>query len=95
LTCGESCFVKRESRLRQQADGGGRASSKTAALRVARSSGISSPPDNHVLACAVTGNVNLIVSKDLDLLRRKAYGTIGIMSPIDFLNTLGEVKKAA
>lgn len=53
------------------------------------------PPDNHVLACALAGNANLIVSHDLDFLRHKAYGTIGIMSPIDFLNTLEGFKKAA
>ncbi len=52
------------------------------------------PPDNHILACALAGNANLIVSHDLDLLRLKKYGTIGIITPIDFLNTLG-LKKAA
>jgi predicted nucleic acid-binding protein len=41
------------------------------------------------------GNANLIVSRDLDLLRLKMYGTIGIMSPIDFLHTLEGFKKAA
>jgi putative PIN family toxin of toxin-antitoxin system len=53
------------------------------------------PDDNHILACALAGNANLIVSRDLDLLRLKMYGTIGIMSPIDFLHTLEGVKKAA
>lgn len=52
-------------------------------------------PDNHILACALAGNANLIVSQDLDLLRRKTFETIGIMSPIDFLNTLERFKKAA
>jgi predicted nucleic acid-binding protein len=52
------------------------------------------PADNHILACALAGRANLIVSQDLDLLRLKAYGTIGIISPIDFLNTLG-LKKTA
>ena len=52
------------------------------------------PPDNHILACALAGNANLIVSQDLDLLRLKTYQTIGIITPIDFLNTLG-LKKAA
>jgi uncharacterized protein len=52
------------------------------------------PPDNHILACALAGNANLIVSHDLDLLRLKRYEGIGIISPIDFLNTLG-LKKAA
>jgi uncharacterized protein len=51
------------------------------------------PPDNHILACALAGNANFVVSHDLDLLRLKTFETIGIMSPIDFLNTLG--KKAA
>jgi hypothetical protein len=37
----------------------------------------------------------LTVSPDLDLLRLKTYGTIGIMSPIDFLHTLEGFKKAA
>jgi uncharacterized protein len=53
------------------------------------------PDDNHILACALAGNANLIVSRDLDLLRLKTYGTIGIMSPIDFLHTLEGFKKAA
>ena len=46
------------------------------------------PPDNHILACALAGNANLIISHDLDLLRLKTYETIGIITPIDFLNTL-------
>lgn len=52
------------------------------------------PPDNHILACALASNANLIVSHDLDLLRLKTHEGIGIVSPIDFLNTLG-LKKAA
>jgi putative PIN family toxin of toxin-antitoxin system len=52
------------------------------------------PSDNHILACALAGNANLIVSHDLDLLRLKTFKTIGIISPIDFLNTLG-LKRAA
>jgi uncharacterized protein len=53
------------------------------------------PSDNHILACALAGNANLIVSQDLDLLRLKTYGTIGIITPIDFLNTLRVPEKAA
>jgi predicted nucleic acid-binding protein len=53
------------------------------------------PDDNHILACALAGKANLIVSRDLDLLRLKTYETIGIMSPIDFLHTLEGFKKAA
>lgn len=53
------------------------------------------PPDNHILACALAGNANLIVSQDLDLLRRKTHGTIAIITPIDFLNTLRVPKKVA
>ena len=52
------------------------------------------PADNHILACALAGKANLVVSQDLDLLRVKMYGGIGIISLIDFLNTLG-LKKAA
>jgi putative PIN family toxin of toxin-antitoxin system len=52
------------------------------------------PPDNYILACALAGGANLIVSQDLDLLRLKTYVGVGIISPIDFLNTLG-LKKAA
>jgi predicted nucleic acid-binding protein len=51
--------------------------------------------DNHILACAFAGNANLIVSRDLDLLRLKQYRGIGIMSPIDFLHTLEGFTKAA
>jgi putative PIN family toxin of toxin-antitoxin system len=53
------------------------------------------PDDNHILACATAGNANLIVSRDLDLLRLKQYEGIGIMSPIDFLHILEGLKKAA
>ena len=48
------------------------------------------PPDNHILACAVAGKANLIVSKDLDLLRRKRHEGVGIVTPIDFLHMLEE-----
>jgi predicted nucleic acid-binding protein len=53
------------------------------------------PDDNHILACALAGNANLIVSRDLDLLRLKRYEGIGFMSPIDFLHTLEGFTKAA
>jgi uncharacterized protein len=53
------------------------------------------PDDNHILACALAGKANLIVSRDLDLLRLKQYEGIGIMSPIDFLHTLEGFEKAA
>jgi predicted nucleic acid-binding protein len=51
--------------------------------------------DNHILACALAGKANLIVSRDLDLLRLKRYEGIGFMSSIDFLHTLEGFKKAA
>jgi uncharacterized protein len=53
------------------------------------------PDDNHILACALAGKANLIVSRDLDLLRLKRYEGIGFMSPIDFLHTLEGFTKAA
>jgi putative PIN family toxin of toxin-antitoxin system len=46
------------------------------------------PPDNHIFACAVEAKANLIVTRDLDLLRRKSYEGIGIVTPIDFLHML-------
>jgi putative PIN family toxin of toxin-antitoxin system len=46
------------------------------------------PPDNHIFACAIAGKANLIVTRDLDLLRRKSYEGIGIVTPIDFLHML-------
>jgi transposase-like protein len=49
---------------------------------------------SHILACALAGKANLIVSRDLDLLRLKSYEGIGMMSPIDFLHTLEGLKKA-
>jgi uncharacterized protein len=53
------------------------------------------PDDNHILACALASKANLIVSRDLDLLRLKRYEKIGFMSPIDFLHTLEGFTKAA
>ena len=53
------------------------------------------PDDNHILACALAGKANLIVSRDLDLLRLKSYEEISIMSPIDLLHTLEGFRKAA
>ena len=46
------------------------------------------PPDNHIFACAVAGKANLIVSNDRDLLRRKSYEGIGIVTPVDFIHML-------
>ena len=47
------------------------------------------PDDNHVLACAVEGNADLIVSGDRHLLTLKEYEGIPIVRPVDFLRTLG------
>lgn len=47
------------------------------------------PDDNHILACALTGKANLVVSGDRHLLRLKAYDGIPIVRPMDFLRTLG------
>lgn len=46
--------------------------------------------DNIVLACAVDGNVDYIVSGDPDLLDLKKYKGITILSPSDFLDLLQE-----
>lgn len=47
------------------------------------------PTDNHVLACALVGQANLIVSGDRHLLRLAEYEGIPIIRPVDFLRTLG------
>lgn len=49
------------------------------------------PDDNMVLACAVFGKANLIVSGDKDLLHLKVYEGIAIIRPRDFLRTFGLV----
>lgn len=52
------------------------------------------PPDNRVLECAGEGRADLIVSGDRHLRRLKVYQGIPIVSPIDFLRTLGVAVKA-
>lgn len=47
------------------------------------------PDDNRILECAVEGQANLIVSGDRDLRRLKLYQGIPIVTPTDFLRTLG------
>ncbi len=47
------------------------------------------PADNEILACAIAGRADLIVTGDRDLLRLKSYDTVGIVRPRDFLRTLG------
>ena len=45
--------------------------------------------DNRVLECAESGQVDLIVSGDRDLLRLKRHGAVPIVRPADFVRTLG------
>ena len=48
------------------------------------------PADNHVLACAVSGKADLIVSGDKrHLLPLKEYKDIPIVRPVDFLRMFG------
>jgi putative PIN family toxin of toxin-antitoxin system len=48
------------------------------------------PADNHILACALAGQADLIVSGDRrHLLPLKAYEGIPIVAPVDFLRMLG------
>jgi putative PIN family toxin of toxin-antitoxin system len=48
------------------------------------------PKDNHVLACALAGKADRVVSGDKDLLRLNEYEGIPIVRPMDFLRMLGE-----
>lgn len=48
------------------------------------------PADNHILACALSGKADLIVSGDRrHLLPLKEYEGIHIVRPVDFLRILG------
>lgn len=47
------------------------------------------PKDNHILACALAGKVDIVVSGDKDLLRLKEYEGIPIVNSMDFLRTVG------
>ena len=47
------------------------------------------PDDNHILACALAGHADLLVSGDRHLLSLKDYEGIPIVRPRDVLRTLG------
>jgi predicted nucleic acid-binding protein len=47
--------------------------------------------DNHILACALAGRADFIISGDRHLLNLKEYEGIVIERPVDFLRTLGLV----
>jgi putative PIN family toxin of toxin-antitoxin system len=48
------------------------------------------PDDNHVVACAVEGRADLIVSGDRHLLALGQYAGIPVVRPMDFLRTVSE-----
>ena len=47
------------------------------------------PDDNHIIACALEGQADLIVSGDRHLLTLGQYEGIPIIRPVDFLRTIG------
>lgn len=49
---------------------------------------VDDPPDNRVLECALSANVDLVISGDKHLLNLKAFKGIEILSPDDFLARL-------
>ena len=49
------------------------------------------PADNHILACAVAGKADLIVSGDRHLRKLKMHGVIAIGRTVDFLRSLPAV----
>jgi putative PIN family toxin of toxin-antitoxin system len=51
---------------------------------------VDDPDDHHILECAVEADADLIVSGDQHLRRLKLFQGIGIVTPINFLRTLGE-----
>jgi predicted nucleic acid-binding protein len=46
------------------------------------------PDDNHIIACAVEGRADLIVSGDRHLLNLVEYEGIPVIRPTDFLRTV-------
>jgi putative PIN family toxin of toxin-antitoxin system len=50
---------------------------------------IHDPDDDHVLACALAANADMIVSGDADLLTLKAHQNIPIRTPAEALHVLG------
>ena len=46
------------------------------------------PDDNHIIACAIEGRADLIVSGDRHLLSLVEYEDIPIIRPVDFLRTV-------
>jgi putative PIN family toxin of toxin-antitoxin system len=50
------------------------------------------PPDNHILACAISGKADVIVSGDKrHLLPLKEYEGIPVVRPVDFVRMLGSL----
>lgn len=49
------------------------------------------PDDDHILACAVAGKADIIVSGNKHLLRLQEYQGIPIVRPMDFLHSVGGV----
>lgn len=46
------------------------------------------PADNRILECAVSGNVEFIITNDKDLLSLNPYKDITIITPWEYLNSL-------
>ena len=51
---------------------------------------IADPDDDHVLACALAGNADLIVSGDRDLLSLKTFRDIPIVTPAEAVNRIAQ-----
>ena len=51
------------------------------------------PDDNHIVACALEGRADLIVSGDRHLLTLGSYAGIPIVRPMDFLRMVREPKE--
>jgi len=47
------------------------------------------PKDDFILECAQTGNADLIVTGDKDLLSLKSFGSIQIVTPRQYLDISG------
>ena len=54
---------------------------------------LTDPDDDHVLACALAGNAELIVSGDRDLLSLKKFRDIPIVTPAEAVNRIAQTTR--
>ena len=61
--------------------------------KISKTGVTSDPKDDMVVACAVEGNADYIVSGDPHLLKLQQYENVKIVSPTEFVNILNQLKQ--